>query len=238
MLMQATNIGRFADDLHGSLHLSRKKLCARDAGDLGEHKFKSQVIAMCHIGTSQGTPVMRSFSKLSSTRLAAATLLLGSLTLASAAQAAVEVASDPSLYSDKISALHNSYGKDTLVRTSVSIDDLENLQKTVKANASELESQKRTISEQARQIEELKRNSGSSTSSSSKEIDDLKRTVNEQERDLNTLTKQVEELKRNSGSSSSSNNSEISSLKREISDQDRAMDQLKRTVEELSRKVK
>ncbi|MCO8312420.1 hypothetical protein [Pseudomonas mandelii] len=181
---------------------------------------------------------MRSFSKLLSAQLATATLLLGSLSLTSAAQAAVEVTSDPALYSDKISALHNSFGKDTLVRTSVSIDDLESLQKTVKANATELESQKRTLSEQARQIEELKRNSGSSSNSSSKEIDDLKRTVNEQERDLNNLGKQVEELKRNSGSSSSSNNSEISSLKGEISEQDRAMDQLKRTVEDLSRKVK
>jgi len=224
--------------MHTGLYIYPTKSHEHKVQEALEHKSKSQVVAMCHIVTSQGTPVMRSFSKLSSAQLATAALLLGSLTLASAAQAAVEVTSDPSMYSDKISALHNSFGKDTLVRTSVSIDDLENLQKTVKANATELESQKRTLSEQARQIEELTRNSGSSSNSSSKEIDDLKRTINEQERDLNNLGKQVEELKRNNGSSSSSNNSEISSLKREISDQDRAMDQLKRTVEDLSRKVK
>jgi uncharacterized protein YukE len=151
---------------------------------------------MCHIGTSQGTPVMRSFSKLLSAQLATATLLLGSLTLASAAQAAVEVTSDPALYSDKICALHNSFGKDTLVRTSVSIDDLESLQKTVKANATELESQKRTLSEQARQIEELKRNNGSSSSSNNSEISSLKREISDQERAMDQLKRTVEDLSR------------------------------------------
>ena len=138
---------------------------------------------------------MRSFSKLLSAQLATATLL-GGLTLACAAQAAVEVTSDPSLYSDKISALHNSFGKDTLVRTSVSIDDLENLQKTVKANATELESQKRTLSEQARQIEELKRNSGSSSSSNNSEISSLKREISDQERAMDQLKRTVEDLSR------------------------------------------
>ncbi|WP_420235247.1 hypothetical protein ACN079_14310 [Pseudomonas sp. ABY48] len=182
---------------------------------------------------------MRSFSKRSSTRLANATLLLGSLTLAGAAQAAVEVASGGLSYTDVIPALrYDQFDKYVLVKTNVSASALEDLPKTVKNNTGELENQKRTLSEQARQIEELKRNSGSSSTSSSREIDELKRTIKEQERDLNDLGKQVEELKRNSGSSSSSSNSEISSLKRELSDQDREMDQLKRTVEELSRKVK
>ncbi|EJM22085.1 hypothetical protein PMI21_00272 [Pseudomonas sp. GM18] len=99
------------------------------------------------------------------------------------------------MYSDKIPALHNTYGKDTLVRTSVSIDDLENLQKTVKANASELESQKRTISEQARQIEEL-RNSGSSSSSNSSEISSLKREISDQDRAMDQLKRTVEDLSR------------------------------------------
>ena len=139
---------------------------------------------------------MRSFSKLLPAQLATATLLLGSLTLASAAQAAVEVTSDPALYSDKICALHNSFGKDTLVRTSVSIDDLESLQKTVKANATELESQKRTLSEQARQIEELKRNNGSSSSSNNSEISSLKREISDQERAMDQLKRTVEDLSR------------------------------------------
>ncbi|MGF6396767.1 uncharacterized protein YukE [Pseudomonas frederiksbergensis] len=139
---------------------------------------------------------MRSFSKLLSAQLATATLLLGSLTLASAAQAAVEVTSAPALYSDKICALHNSFGKDTLVRTSVSIDDLESLQKTVKANATELESQKRTLSEQARQIEELKRNNGSSSSSNNSEISSLKREISDQERAMDQLKRTVEDLSR------------------------------------------
>ncbi|AMZ72675.1 MULTISPECIES: hypothetical protein [Pseudomonas] len=182
---------------------------------------------------------MRSFSKRSSIPLATATLLLGSLTLTDVAQAAVEVSSDGPSYHDFIPALHyDQSDKYKLVKTDVSASVLESLPKSVKNNTDELENQKRTLSEQAGQIEELKRNSGSSSSSSSKEIDELKRTIKEQERDLNDLGKQVEELKRNSGSSSSSSNSEISSLKRELSDQDREMDQLKRTVEELSRKVK
>jgi len=182
---------------------------------------------------------MRSFSKRSSIQLVTATLLLGSLTLTDVTQAAVEVSSDGPSDNDAIPALHyDQFDKYKLVKTDVSASLLESLPKTVKSNADELEIQKRTLSEQARQIEELKRNSGSSSTSSSKEIDELKRTIKEQERDLNDLGKQVEELKRNSGSSSSSSNSEISSLKRELSDQDREMDQLKRTVEELSRKVK
>ena len=182
---------------------------------------------------------MHSFSKRSSTRLATATLLLGSLSLAGLAQAAVEVSSDGLSYADVIPALrYDQFGKYVLVKTNVNASALEDLPKTVKNNADELENQKRTLSEQARQIEELKRNSGSSSTSSNKEIDELKRTIKEQQDDLKDLGKQVEELKRNSGSSSSSSNSEISSLKRELSDQDSQMDQLKRTVEELSRKVK
>ncbi|MHA6790860.1 hypothetical protein ACWA6H_24530 [Pseudomonas bijieensis] len=181
---------------------------------------------------------MHSFSKRSSTRLATATLLLGSLSLAGLAQAAVEVSSGTPLPSDTIPVLRNSFDKDVLIKTNISVGDLENLPEAVKDNAAELENQKRTLSEQARLIEEFKRNSGSSSTSSSKEIDELKRTIKEQQDDLKDLGKQVEELKRNSGSSSSSSNSEISSLKRELTDQDNEMDKLKRTVEELSRKVK
>jgi predicted RNase H-like nuclease (RuvC/YqgF family) len=168
---------------------------------------------------------MRSFSKLSSALSATAmTALLSALALPGTALANVERGSGYASSDDKITVLHNEYGKEVLVKSEIDVGDLKKMQDT--------------LSDQARQIEELKRNSGSSSSSSSKEIDELKRTIKEQERDLDNLGKQVEELKRNSGSSSSSNNSEISNLKREVSDQDRAMDQLKRTVEELSRKVK
>ncbi|ROM73515.1 hypothetical protein BK654_23120 [Pseudomonas brassicacearum] len=181
---------------------------------------------------------MRSFSICLPTRFATVAVLIGSLTLATAGQAAVEITNDFTMPSDKIPVLRHSFEKNILFPSDISVGDMQNLQNTAKANAAELENQKRTLGEQTRQIEELKRNNGSSSTSSSKEIDDLKRTIKEQERDLNDLGKQVEELKRNSGSSSSSSNSEISSLKRELSDQDREMDQLKRTVEELSRKVK
>jgi chromosome segregation ATPase len=168
---------------------------------------------------------MRSFSKLSSALSATTiTALLGILALPGTALAGIELSNGYSSSSGKITAIQSEYGKDVLVKTDFDVSDLKAMQTT--------------LNDQARQIEELKRNSGSSSSSSGKEIDELKRTVNEQERDLENLSKQVEELKRNSGSSSSSSNSEISNLKREVSDQDREMDQLKRTVDELRSKVK
>ncbi|WP_095148471.1 hypothetical protein [Pseudomonas sp. Irchel s3a18] len=131
---------------------------------------------------------MRSFSKLSST------LLLGALTLASITQAAVEVSSGPASYDDKIPAIHSSFDKDTLVRSNVSITDLENLQKTVKVNVDKLETQKRTIGDQARQIEELKRNSGSSANSNNSEISNLKQQISDQDRTIDQLKRIVEEL--------------------------------------------
>lgn len=181
---------------------------------------------------------MRGFCILPSFHVGVATLLLGNMILAGTAQAAVETESGYTLSSDTIPALRSSLNNDVLLKTSISVGVLEELPKNVKANTTELEEQKRILAEQARQIEELKRNSGSSSSSSNKEIEELKRTVKEQEQDLRDLGRQVEDLKRNSGSSSNSNSSEISTLKRELSDQDREMDQLKRTVEELGRKVK
>ncbi|MGN8343473.1 hypothetical protein ACLEJQ_07685 [Pseudomonas sp. SMV71] len=181
---------------------------------------------------------MRSFSALSSFHVGVASLLLGSMISSGTARAAVETESGYTLSSDTIPALRSSINNNVLLKTSISVGVLEELPKNVKANTTELEEQKRTLADQARQIEELKRNSGSSSSSSNKEIEELKRTVKEQEQDLRDLGKQVEELKRNSGTSSNSNSSEISTLKRDLSDQDREIDQLKRTVEELSRKVK
>ena len=164
---------------------------------------------------------MRSFSKICSI-LSASTLLAAMLLPASAM--ALELSTSSSSYGDKVSLIHNDYGKEVVIKSDISIDELQKIRDTVR--------------DQSRQIEELKRSSGSSSSAGSKEVDELKNKLKEQDRQLETLGRQVEDLKRNSGSSSNSNNSEISSLKQKINDQDRAMDQLKRTVEDLSRKVK
>ncbi|NHW87728.1 hypothetical protein, partial [Escherichia coli] len=86
---------------------------------------------------------------------------------------------------DKVSLIHNDYGKDVVIKSDISIDELQKIRDTVR--------------DQSRQIEELKRSSGSSSNSSSKEIDDLKSKVKDQDRQLDTLGRQVEDLKRNSG---------------------------------------
>lgn len=166
---------------------------------------------------------MRSFLKISS--VVSTTALIAALALPASAMA-VELSNSSPSYGDKVPLIHNDYGKDVVIRSDISIDELKKMRDTV--------------SDQSRQIEELKRSSGSSSSSSSsgKELDELKTKVKEQDRELETLGRQVEELKRNSGSSSNSSSSEISNLKQKMNDQDRAMDQLKRTVEDLSRKVK
>jgi len=164
---------------------------------------------------------MHSFSKICSVVSAGA--LLAALMLPASAMA-LELSSSSSSYGDKVSLIHNDYGKEVIIRSDISIDELQKMRDTVR--------------EQSRQIEEFKRSSGSSSSSSSKEIDDLRNRIKDQDRQLDTLGRQVDDLKRNSGSSSNSASNEISSLKQKINDQDRAMDQLKRTVEDLSRKVK
>jgi len=164
---------------------------------------------------------MRSFSKISA--VVSTSALIAALALPASAMA-IELSNSSPSYNDKVSLIHNDYGKTVMIESDVSIDELRKMRDTLK--------------EQSRQIEELKRSSGSSSSSSGKEIDELKNKVKEQDRELDTLGRQVEELKRNSGSSSNSNSSEISNLKQKVNDQDRATDQLKRTVEDLSRKVK
>jgi chromosome segregation ATPase len=159
---------------------------------------------------------------LSTTTLAT---LLSLLALPGMAMAGIELSSTGSAtYGDKMIATQSQYGREVLIRTDIDVTDLRKMREK--------------LDDHGRQLEELKRSSGSNSSSSNKEIDELKRTVKEQERDLDNQRKQIEELKRSSGSSSSSSNSEISSLKQKVSDQDRAIDQLKRTVEDLSRKVK
>lgn len=208
---------------------------------------------------------MRIFPKLPSTLFTTgmAALLLGNMVLAGAAQAGLEYNSDSSNSDDKFLTLHNSYGKDVIARSSVSVEMVEKLQSTVSEQArlieelrrntgtssssstNEISSLKRTVEEQnkelkdlGKQLEDLKRNSGSSSNSSSSELSSLKRTVSDQDNDLKKLAGQVEDLKRSAGSNSSSSSSDLSSLKREVSDQDNQLDQLKRTVEDLSRKVK
>lgn len=167
---------------------------------------------------------MRSSSKISSVMSAAAMAsVLGVFALPATAMA-VELSNSSPSFGDKISLVHNDYGKEVIIKGDLSNDDLKKMRDT--------------ISEQSRQIEELKRSSGSNSSSNGREVDDLKNKVKDQDRQLDTLSRQVEDLKRNSGSSSNSNSSDISNLKQKINDQDRAMDQLKRTVEDLSRKVK
>ncbi len=164
---------------------------------------------------------MRSFSKISA--VVSTTALIAALALPASAMA-VELSNSSPSYNDKVSLIHNDYGKTVVIESDVSIDELRKMRDT--------------LNDQSRQIEELKRSSGSSSNSSSRELDELKNKVKEQDRELETLGRQVEDLKRNSGSSSNSSSSEISNLKQKVNDQDRAMDQLKRTIEDLSRKVK
>ncbi|MGX9862962.1 MULTISPECIES: DUF4148 domain-containing protein [Pseudomonas fluorescens group] len=164
---------------------------------------------------------MRSFLKISA--VVSTTTLIAALAFPASAMA-VELSSSSASYGDKVSLIHNDYGKDVLIKSDISIDELQKMRDT--------------LNDQSRQIEEFKRNSGSGSSASAKEIDELKNRVKEQDRELESLGRQVEELKRNSGSSSNSNSSEISNLKQMVNNQDRDMDQLKRTVEDLSRKVK
>ncbi|MCL5226372.1 hypothetical protein M4Z12_09735 [Pseudomonas sp. In614] len=238
--MRAPNIGPLADDLYACLHQIYKKADALASHAIftrpEEHVSKTEVIAMCHIGTPQGTQVMRNFPKLSSSLFATgmAALLLGNLALTNTAQA-IELSSESTSYNDTLVALHNSYGKSVLVNTSLSVDELEKLQGTAKSNAAEIETLKKTVSEQTRLIEELRRNTGTSTGSSTNEISSLKRTVEEQDKNLKDLAKQMEEFKRNTGSSSSSSSSEVSNLKREVSDQDNDLKKLASQVEDLKR---
>ena len=77
--------------------------------------------------------MMRNFSKLPATLFATgmAALLLGSMVLPNTAQAGVELSSDHPSYSDKLAAVHNSFGKDVMVRSDFSIDGMKKLQSTV-----------------------------------------------------------------------------------------------------------
>ena len=123
---------------------------------------------------------MHCISKSSSVVLT--TALFASLALPFPVLAAIEVSSGPPSFGDKIPVLHYEYDKYTLVKTGISADDLQSMQKSLKDTSENVEDLKKTVSEQQRTIEELKRSNGSSSSSSSREIDELKRKVAEQER--------------------------------------------------------
>jgi DNA repair exonuclease SbcCD ATPase subunit len=178
---------------------------------------------------------MRIFPKLPSTLFATgmAALLLGNLALANTAQASVEYTSDNPSSTGKFLVIQNMYGKDVMVRSNLSVEGAEALQRTAKTNTDEIKELKNDLEAQARLIEELKRNNGTSASSSTSEIANLKRTDTEQDKDLKELTKQLEELKRSSGSSSSS--SELANLKRTVSEQENDLKKLAGQVEDLKR---
>ena len=98
---------------------------------------------------------MRNVSKVPATLFATgmAALLLGCMVLPNTAQAGVELSSDKPSYSDKLAAVHNSFGKDVVVRSDFSIDEMEKLQSTVKNNSVEIENLKKIIKDQARHLE-------------------------------------------------------------------------------------
>ncbi|MDD2054723.1 hypothetical protein NPS46_19415 [Pseudomonas putida] len=155
-------------------------------------------------------------------------LMLGTMLVCGSALADIEVSNMSASSYDNVAVTHlEPGGRYTLRSSGFDVDDLKKMQAT-------LDGLQRSKDEQARQLADLKRNTSSSVSSG--ELSDLKRTVKDQQGEIGNLRKQVEELKRSSGSSSSS--SELSSLKRTVSDQDRELQNLKRSLDDLSRKVK
>jgi DNA repair exonuclease SbcCD ATPase subunit len=192
---------------------------------------------MCHLGTSQGIQVMRIFKQFPSTLLATgmAALFLGNMVVANTAQASLEITSDNPSSSDKFLVIHSLYGKDVMVRSNFSVLSVETLESSAKTNTNDIKELKKDLEAQARLIEELKRNNGTSSTSSASEIANLKQANTEQEKNLKELTRQLEELKRNSGSSSSSSSSEVANLKRTVSEQDNDLKRLASQVEDLKR---
>lgn len=122
---------------------------------------------------------MRSFLKISS--IVSTTALIAALALPVSAMA-VELSNSSPSYGDRVPLIHNDYGKDVVIRSDISIDELKKMRDTV--------------SDQSRQIEELKRNSGSSSNSSSSEISNLKQKINDQDRAMDQLKRTVEDLSR------------------------------------------
>ena len=116
---------------------------------------------------------MRNFPKLPSTLFATgmAALLLGSLAMPDSAQAGLEYKFDSANSSDKFLVFHNYYGTDVMVKSGLSIEDVEKLQRMVKTDTADLEELKKTVSTQARLIEELKKNTVSGSNSTASEVD-------------------------------------------------------------------
>jgi methyl-accepting chemotaxis protein len=125
---------------------------------------------------------MRSISNIFS--VVSSTALFAVLALPASAMAAELSNSSPS-YGDKVLLIHNDYGKEVIIKGDLSNDELKKLRDTV--------------SEQTRQIEELKRSSGSNSSSSSKEIDDLQNKVKD-------LESEAEDQRSGSGDGSAQTN--------------------------------
>lgn len=88
---------------------------------------------------------MRNFPKLSSTLFATgmAALLLGNLALPNSAQASLEYNSDSANSGDNFLTFHNSYGKDVMAKSRISVDDVEKLMTTVKTNTAEIDTLKK-----------------------------------------------------------------------------------------------
>ncbi|HEF4758824.1 TPA: hypothetical protein SAN82_001228 [Pseudomonas putida] len=131
------------------------------------------------------------------------TTLLGALALPGTALADIELSNNSSNSYGKVTAIQNEYGKDVLVKTDVEVGELEKMQDTLKEQTRQIEELKRTAKEQERdldnlrkQVEELKRNSGSSSSSSNSEISNLKRELSDQDRTIDQLKRTVEDLSR------------------------------------------
>ncbi|WP_421551718.1 hypothetical protein [Pseudomonas yamanorum] len=140
---------------------------------------------------------------------------------------------------DKLTASSWGTGGEYFLHSSnISVGDIQAMRDLLKRNDSEIQSLESKLDGQARALEDLKKNTGSSSSSSDGQLSELKRTVSDQKNTIDKLKSEIEDLKRNSSSSSNSSSSELSSLKSTVSDQKRSLEDLKRSVDTLSSKVK
>jgi len=71
---------------------------------------------------------MRSFLKISS--VVSTTALIAALALPASAMA-VELSNSSPSYGDKVPLIHNDYGKDVVIRSDISIDELKKMRDTV-----------------------------------------------------------------------------------------------------------
>ena len=140
---------------------------------------------------------------------------------------------------NKLTASSSGAGGEYFLHPSdISVGDIQDMRDLLKRNDSEIQSLESKLDGQARALEDLKKNTGSSSSSSDGQLSELKRTVSDQKNTIDKLKSEIEDLKRNSSSNSNSSSSELSSLKSTVSDQKRSLEDLKRSVDTLSSKVK